>query len=190
MCPLFAQLCPDYTAPAIQRLLLGQAPSYIKALLLPNGNKPAGRRVWSIDLEAVWLPFFTATNTAGDTQIPHEALGAPLRLAYAPDGEVKFSKAGRPVVKVVKEIGDCVRMVRENFTAGLLAYAGQIASAMPDEYKAQVGLAREAGQPILNKDRKALEDTLLRQAEAVIAQAQAQAPKGKAKGKVKELVTA
>ena len=41
-----------------------QTPSYIKALLIRNGKKPAVRRVWSIDLETVWLPFFTATKIA------------------------------------------------------------------------------------------------------------------------------
>jgi len=30
-----------------------ETPSYIKALLIPNGKKPAGRKVWSIDLETV-----------------------------------------------------------------------------------------------------------------------------------------
>src|SRR3990172_124444 len=34
-----------------------ETPSYIKSLLIPNGKKPAGRKVWSIDLETVWLPF-------------------------------------------------------------------------------------------------------------------------------------
>ena len=85
-----------------------ETPDYIKALLRPNGRKPAGRRVWSIDLETVWLPFFTATNTMGDTAIPHEALGAPLRLAYNADGTVKFSQTGRPVIKVAKEIADMI----------------------------------------------------------------------------------
>ena len=73
-----------------------KTPQYIKALLKPNGTKPAGRRVWSIDLESVWLPFFTATNTMGDTALAAESLGAPLRLAYDPDGTPKFSKSGRP----------------------------------------------------------------------------------------------
>jgi hypothetical protein len=41
-----------------------ETPNYIKSLVMPNGKKPAGRRVWSIDLETVWLPFFYATNTA------------------------------------------------------------------------------------------------------------------------------
>ena len=57
-----------------------ESPNYIKSLLIPSIKKPQGRKVWSIDLEQVWLPFFTATNTQGDTAIPVDALGCPLRL--------------------------------------------------------------------------------------------------------------
>ena len=63
--------------------------TYIKQLLIPNGKKPQGRRVWAIDLETVWMPFFTATNTMGDTALPADVLGAPLRLAYNGDGSGK-----------------------------------------------------------------------------------------------------
>jgi hypothetical protein len=88
----------------------------------------------------------------GDTAIPADALGAPLRLGYNADGSVKFSKAGRPVLKVAKGIADSVRMVKDNFTAGLMAYANGVITDNPDGYKAQVEMAREAGQPILTKD--------------------------------------
>ena len=57
-----------------------EIPSYIAALLQPQPSKPTGRKVWSIDLETVWLPFLTATNVTKATTIPSEALGAPLRL--------------------------------------------------------------------------------------------------------------
>ena len=60
----------------------------------PNGKKSAGRKVWSVDLETVWIPFFTATNVQGDTAIPHESLGAPVRLSPDKDGSPKFSTAG------------------------------------------------------------------------------------------------
>ena len=53
-----------------------ETPNYIKNLLKPTANKATSRKVWSIDLETVWLPFFTATNAMGDTAIPHEAIGA------------------------------------------------------------------------------------------------------------------
>jgi hypothetical protein len=124
-----------------------KTPQYIKALLKPNGTKPAGRRVWSIDLESVWFPFFTATNTTGDTALSAEALGAPLRLAYDPDGTPKFSKSGRPVVRVVKEVADSVRLIRENFVAGLSAYTHGIVTESPEGYKAQVLSDSGSGPP-------------------------------------------
>ena len=147
-----------------------ETPSYIKALVKPNGTKAAGRRVWGVDLETVWLPGFIATNTMGDTAIAHDALGAPLRLAYNPDGSIKFSKTGNPVLKVAKELQDNIRMVRENFIAGWLAYAKAVREANPDGYKAEIAKAQEAGRPIIEKDRQALEQAL-----AILAEAQAEA---------------
>ena len=47
-----------------------ETPNYIKSLVTPTTKQPQGRKVWSIDLQQVWLPFFTATNTMGDTAIP------------------------------------------------------------------------------------------------------------------------
>jgi len=149
-----------------------ETPQYIKSLLMPNGKQPKGRRVWSIDLETVWLPFFTATNTMGETEIPADALGAPLRLAYEADGSVKFSKTGRPVTKVAKEIGDSVKLVKENFTASLLAYANGVIAENPDGYKAQV------------EDRQNLEKAIAKLHEQEIAEAIAETqPKGKGKAK-------
>jgi hypothetical protein len=150
-----------------------ETPNYIKALLIPNGRKPAGRKVWSIDLEMVWLPFFTATNSMGDTNISPDALGAPLRLAYEADGSVKFSKTGRPVMKVAKDLSDNIRLVRENFTAGLINYANGVIAEMPEAYKKQVSTARKAGEPIINKDRANLEQALAKAVEDAIKEAEA-----------------
>jgi hypothetical protein len=112
----------------------------------------------------------------GDTRIPSEALGAPIRLAYDTDGSVKFSKTGRPITKVVKPIADSVRMVRENFTAGLLAYAGGVITDNAEGYKAQVEMAREAGQPILNKDRESLQKAMLEAMEKATAETEPREP--------------
>lgn len=136
------------------------APNYIKSLFKPNGQKPVGRKVWSIDLETVWLPFFTATNADGVTMIPNEALGAPLRLACEKDGTPKFRDDGRPVIKVAKDIGDHVKLVRENFVAGLQAYANNVATKQTEAYKEQVRLNHEAGRPIVDRDRQALESAI------------------------------
>jgi hypothetical protein len=151
-------------------------PNYIKTLLAPsNGNKSRARRVWGIDLKLVWLPFFTATNTQGDTAIPADALGSPLRLGYNADGSVKFSKTGRPVTKVVKDISDSVRLVRDNFTAGLLAYANGVAKDNPKGYKQQVEMARKAGEPITARDRANLDKALAEAKEKAMAEAMAEA---------------
>ena len=101
-------------------------PGYVSALLKPAPGRGSDRRVWSIELQGVWIPFFTATNTAGETAIPHEALGAPLRLQREQDGTPRFTKSGRPVIRVVKELSDQIRIVRDNFSYGLLQYAGNI----------------------------------------------------------------
>ncbi len=141
-------------------------PNYIKSLLAPNTKKPQGRKVWSIDLENVWLPFFTATNTMGDTSIPSDALGCPLRLGYDKSGAVRFSQAGRPVIRVAKDISDNVRLVRDNFTANLSSYAGEVMTQNTEAYKAQVELANKAGLPIAQHDSQQLSKAIQAQVEA------------------------
>jgi hypothetical protein len=123
----------------------------------------------------------------GDTAIPADAMGAPLRLGYNPDGSVKFSKTGRPVTKVVKDIADSVRMVKDNFTAGLMAYANGVIADNPDGYKAQIEMAREAGEPILNKDSVNLSKAM---AEAVAQGVEEAQTKARARGKKAVAVTA
>jgi hypothetical protein len=177
-----------------------ETPTYIKSLVTPTTKQPQGRKVWSIDLQQVWLPFFTATNTMGDTAIPSDAIGCPLRLAYDKAGAVRFSQAGRPVIRVAKEIADNVKLVRDNFTANLLNYAGAVIRDNADGYKAQVALAVKAGEPIYQHDKTQLglaliakaEAEAVKQAETVAEAHQAEAEtETKAKGrKQRELVTA
>ncbi|MDP3063348.1 MAG: hypothetical protein Q8O40_09100 [Chloroflexota bacterium] len=143
-----------------------EIPNYIAALLQPQPGKPTGRKVWSIDLETVWLPFLTATNTVKATVIPSDALGAPLRLQYGDDGEVKFSKTGRPVIRVVKEIADQVKVVRENFVANLQSFTGLVIRKEKDAYKAQVEAARQAGAPIVANDQANLDEAYALAAQA------------------------
>ena len=165
-----------------------ESPKYmtIKDLVRPNGSKTQGRRVWSIDLESVWLPFFTATNAMGETAIAHDALGAPLRLAHEKDGSVKFSpNTGKPVIRVAKELQDSVKLVKANFVAGLLYHAHEVLAENPDAYREQVEANQSAGQPIVERDRQALENTF----SVLIAQAQ-DGRKAKPKVQEKEAVTA
>jgi hypothetical protein len=133
----------------------------IESLLMPRHNgKARDRRVWSIPLEGIWVPFFLATNTEGKTDIPAEALGAPLRLAKNADGTVKFSKTGRPVFRVAPEIAQQVRIVRENFTAQLEAYTNRVIGQKAEDYKAEVAKAQKAGKPIIEADAKALDEAI------------------------------
>ncbi len=165
-------------------------PNYIKALLTPNTQKPQGRKVWSIDLENVWLPFFTATNTMGDTSIPSDALGCPLRLGYDKSGAVRFSQAGRPVIRVAKDISDNVRLVRDNFTANLSSYAGEVMTQNTEAYKAQVELANKAGLPIAQHDSQQLSKAIQAQVEAEAEAVECAKAKAEAKPEVetRELV--
>jgi hypothetical protein len=159
-----------------------QVPDRIAKLLVPNGKKPIGRRVWGIDLETVWLPFFTATNALEATRIPSEALGAPLRLAYNPDGSVKFGKTGRPTVKVTKDLADSVSMVKLNFIADLQHFANTVISEETDRYRQEVEQAQQAGKPIIDNDNLNLQLAYERQIEQAIAEAEGK-HKGKAKAK-------
>jgi len=138
-------------------------PSYISALLKPTQGRGADRRVWSIPLAGVWVPFFTATNAAGETAIPAEALGNPLRLALEKDGTPKFSSTGRPVFRVAKDLADQVRIVRDNFVAGLMAYTDTVSKGMPAQFKAQVEAALKAGEPLAQKDADTLADFIAAQ---------------------------
>jgi len=131
-------------------------PNYVSALLMPHAEAKSDRRVWSVPLLGVWVPFFTATNTAGETDIAADVLGAPIRLQKNQDGTPKFSKNGRPVLRTAKELSDQIRLVRDNFTFGLVAYTENVRKTMPAEYKAQVEAAENAGAPITKGDGAAV----------------------------------
>jgi hypothetical protein len=130
--------------------------NFVKRLLMPVGKQATERKVWSIPLESVWMPFFIATNVEGCTAISPEALGCPLRLGYAKDGSVKFSQSGKPVIRVAKEVSDNVRIVRENFTATLLAHAESVKSEQPENWDATVAANVKAGNAVANVDRENL----------------------------------
>ena len=172
-----------------------KTPDFISSLFKPTQKKQSGRKVWSIDLETVWLPFFTATNTQGVTDIPREAIGAPLRLGYDTDGSVKFSKTGRPIIRVAKDISQNVQLVRENFVAGLQNYAHSVVTENESAYNEMVKACIKAGKPIAEADKDNLEKAMQAMVEAAIAEAEAQAnakneTEHTATETAKELVTA
>lgn len=152
-----------------------KTPAYIKGLLVPaNGKAAPTRRAWSIELQT-WVGFFTATNVADETDIPSDALGAPLRLAYGKDGSVQFNDQGRPRIKVAKPLADGVKLVRENFAASLLNFTVATAKDNPAAFKAEVEAAQKAAAPIKAKELRDLEVAIaLAQAQAA-AEAQAEA---------------
>jgi len=117
----------------------------------------------------VVIPFFTATNVARETAIPVEALGCPLRLQREKDGTPRFGKTGRPAVRVIKDIADQVRIMRENFVSGLLNYADSVKKGMPEDYKLQVEACIAAGIPIAESDATCLSDYLAKKAEEAAA---------------------
>lgn len=129
-----------------------QSPDYIKALLTPTTKGQTSRKAWSVDVENVWVPFFTATNVMGETAIAPDVLGAPVRLAKNPDGEVKFSTNGRPMMRVHPDLNAQIGIVRENFVAGLSAYAGTVQEERPDEFAAYIAEINLAGTPVLEQD--------------------------------------
>jgi hypothetical protein len=109
-------------------------------------------------------------------------------LGYDKAGQVRFSQAGRPVIRVAKEIADNVKMVRDNFTANLLNYTGSVMRDNAEGYKAQIETARKAGEPIYQHDKNQLSSALKARAEAeaeAVAQAVAKEAEAVAKSKGK-----
>jgi hypothetical protein len=139
----------------------GDMAGYIKALLMPTTRRSGERRAWSIGVESVWVPFFLATNVAGETALPSDVLGMPLRLAKSKDGAVRFSNSGRPVLKVAPELNAHIGIVRENFVAGLQSYTGMVQQERPDDYKAHVEDAQRAALPIAEATKRDIEEAIL-----------------------------
>jgi hypothetical protein len=160
-------------------------------LVKPAPSRPQARKAWSIDLENTWLPFFHSTNLEGHTKISLEALGAPLRLGYNPDGSVRFSKTGRPIIRIVKDISDNVRLVRENFVAGLQSYAHEVITANTEAYNKQVADAVKAGKPIIDRDSNELVKAMTKAVEQAVNSAESPTETGTetVTQETKELVT-
>ncbi len=130
---------------------------YITEMVKPNGKKTSERKVWSIGLESTLIPFFVATNATGRTKLDRDAIGSPLRLAYNDDNSVKFNKAGKPVIKVAKAISDQVKVMRENYIAGLQAFTHEIQQSDTDLYNSEATACLQAGKPIADRDQANLD---------------------------------
>jgi len=131
----------------------------------------------------------------GDTTIPLDALGCPIRLAYDKDGSVRFSKSGRVVSRVAKPISDSVTLIRQNFVANLQQYAEQVATERQEDYAKVIEQATIAGKPIKSHDRVELDKAIQLQLEEAMRQAQEEATPEATEAtpeatEAKELVTA
>lgn len=145
---------------------------YMALLFKPNAKSSNSRKVWSIDLESVWVPYFTASNTVGVSNIPNEALGAPLRLAFNPDGSVKFAKSGKPIYKVAKPISDSVKLIRENFIAELVRQTDKIKADYPEQYQEQIKANLEAGAKLKAYDKQKLDEAMTKIVQQALAHAE------------------
>jgi hypothetical protein len=139
-------------------------PEYLVRLLNKPAKQASDRKAWSIGLNTTWIPFFTASNTEQKTDINREALGCPLRPAYNKDGSVKFSKSGKPVIQIAKDLRDAVNGIRLNFETGLQQYSNSVYTNAKDAYIAEVHKNIEAGKPISNRDTASLKDAIVKQA--------------------------
>tara|TARA_Y100000310_G_scaffold305664_1_gene346071 strand:- start:148 stop:531 length:384 start_codon:yes stop_codon:yes gene_type:complete len=117
-----------------------------------------------LGLAAIWLPFFTATNVDGATNITSGSLGAPIRLArQRTTGAIRRRADGSPCSQVAPEITSHIKLIRERFGTGLMAYATASFKANPDQHKVARAEAANEGAKALQTDATALqvEDDLL-----------------------------
>lgn len=153
-----------------------EADNYVTMLLQPRAKASQERRVWSMPLDSCVVPYLTSMNVLGKSHIPHDALGAPVRLGYAKDGAVKFNPKGRPVFVVADPIKDAVALMRENLIANMKAKAHEIATGdLKDAYEQEVRASVEAAKPIRERDTEKLASAERARFEAEIAKAAAQA---------------
>ena len=163
----------------------------IHTLMKPSPDKVKDRAVWGLPLTGLWIPFFTATNVTGESNINAGALGCPMRLVVGKDGVPKLKDDGSARYQVDKDISKAVKSLKDNIAFGLQSYASSIQKAMPAEYKAQVEAAQKAGEEVREHDDTTLGDYLA-ELEAVAKNATATQPPAKTptESKEKELVAA
>ena len=152
-------------------------PEYIKTLVTPRGPKSSGKKSWSIDVETDWVPFFISTNVQGYTDIAPDALGAPLRLAHAKDGSIRFSQTGMPVVRVNPELTKAIGSVRENLVASMRLNSQVVKEERPEAFQNAVNAAIQAGMPLIEMDVTELTNYQLAQQQAAAEEARKEAAK-------------
>jgi len=148
----------------------------IKTLLKPSPEKAKDKNVRGLPLNGLWIPFFTATNATGESNVDRSALGAPMQLVVNKDGtaKVKVDDDGteRVQYKVAKAVNDSVKTVMDNFAFGLMTFTEAVKKSHPEQYKAEIEAARKAGEKV----RAHEEETLGRYLASKATQAAADAP--------------
>jgi hypothetical protein len=135
-------------------------------LFKPVEKKSQDRKVWGIGLSVYWLPFFTASNAAGETNLPPDVLGAPLRVRRDKNtNEPRIGSNGRPSFMVAEPLRLQIQKAQDNVIATLVDYTREKQELHPAEYASQVQMAAEAGAPIMVKDVADINDAFAKLAE-------------------------
>lgn len=111
-------------------------------LFKPVEKKSQDRKVWGIGLGAIWVPLFTASNAAGETNLPPDALGAPLRVRRDKNtNEPRIGSNGRPAFMAAEPLRLQIQKAQDNVIATLLDYTREKQELHPAEYASQVQMA-------------------------------------------------
>lgn len=131
-------------------------------------KKPVEKKVWSIGLETVLIPYLTASNAIGATCIDGDVLGCPVRIARNADGTPKLNKSGKLVTSVHKDIRVQVANMREAYIAQLRNATKFVQSTETEAYNNQVKIANRMGAEALQseKDLIAKHETIKAEAKA------------------------
>ncbi len=152
-----------------------QTPAYIKSLVMPGAKsqKPT-KKVWGIDLDKVWIPFFVAENAQGDTDISREALGFPLRIQFDKSGDVRYSQSGRPIIRVAKELSQAININQQNYIATLVNHTSNVRANNSDAFNSEVKSIVAAGEYMSKVQSLALANAIKKREQAK-AEAEAEA---------------
>ncbi|MBF8264856.1 MAG: hypothetical protein HW384_720 [Dehalococcoidia bacterium] len=137
----------------------------IKSLLKQSPEKAKDRNIKAFPMNGLWIPFFTATNATGESNIHPSALGAGLQLRVDKDGTPRLKETTDPVTGVVtkspvftpnRELVKAATGVMDNIAFGLITFTATIQKTHPEEYKAQAEAAQIAGAKVREHEDKTL----------------------------------
>lgn len=172
----------------------------IHSLVKSAPPKLKDKNLKGMPLNGLWIPFFTATNVARETNLSAGALGAPMQLVRTKAGAIKLKEVQdadgkthvEPVYAPNREVRTAATAVMDNFAFGLQTYAATIQKTRPEEWKAQVEAAQKAGEEIRAHETVTLSKVLAKmQAESETpTESPTETPKVETPTQEKELVAA